>query len=70
MENNRSGGETSSMGYMKETIEMRLLRIIGSSLRSDDRRALGFKVSSAINSGLIVHLPFLRDGFLNLNLLP
>ena len=40
MEKRRSGGETSSMGYMNETIEIRLLRMIGSRARRDDIRAL------------------------------
>lgn len=36
----RSGGETSSIGYMNETMEMRLLRMMGNRLRRDDNRIL------------------------------
>ena len=40
MEKSRSGGDARSMGYMKDTLEMRLLRITGRRLRRDDSRTL------------------------------
>ncbi len=69
MEKRRSGGETSSMGYMKDTIEMRLLRMIGSSVRRDDCRVLNEEdLSWEGNSGWIACVPFLGDALFHTHL--